>query len=98
MLRCALYLSCLLLLSIWTPFAAAASVFHPSDFGAVGDGKTLATAALQRTLDAAAAAGGGEVELKAGVYLTGALFLKSHTHLFLDKGAVVLGTTRKDLY
>jgi polygalacturonase len=30
--------------------------------------------------------------------LTGALFLKSHTHLVVDKGAVILGTTQRDLY
>jgi polygalacturonase len=64
----------------------------------VGDGKSLATAALQKALDAAAAAGGGEVELRPGTYLTGALFLKSHTHLVLDKGAVILGTTDKESY
>lgn len=98
MLRWSIYLSGTLLFSICTPVATAQSVFHASDFGAVGDGKTLVTAAMQRAMDAAAAAGGGEVELKPGIYLTGALFLKSHTHLVLDKGAVVLGTTRKDLY
>lgn len=86
-----------LLLAIIAPDVSAQTVFHPETFGAVGDGKTLVTASLQKALDAAAA-GGGEVELKPGVYLTGALFLKSHTHLFLDRGAVILGTTRKDLY
>ncbi|HTV08502.1 MAG TPA: glycosyl hydrolase family 28 protein [Candidatus Aquilonibacter sp.] len=92
-----LCLSGIVLLSACVSPAIAQSVLHASDFGAVGDGKTLTTAALQRALDAAAARA-GEVELKPGIYLTGALFLKSHTHLVLDKGAVVLGTTRKDLY
>lgn len=88
----------ILLLALASPHLSARTVFHPDEFGTVGDGKTLVTAALQKTLDAAAAAVGGEVELKPGIYLTGALFLKSHTHLLLDKGAVILGTTRKDLY
>ena len=78
--------------------APAYRVFRPSDFGAVGGGKTLVTAKLQKALNAVAAAGGGNVELKPGIYLTGSLFLKSHTHLVLDKGAVILGTTRKDAY
>lgn len=98
MLRWSICLSGLLLFSTWALPAAAQSVFQASDFGAVGDGKTLVTAALQKALDAAAAAGGGKVELKPGTYLTGALFLKSHTHLVLEKGAVLLGSTRKDVY
>ncbi len=73
-------------------------VFSPADFGAVGNGKTLVTAKLQAALNAVSTAGGGELELKPGIYLTGSLFLKSHTHLVLDKGAIILGTTRKDAY
>ncbi len=88
----------LLLVILGAPSLFGQPVFHPASFGAVGDGKTLVTAALQKTLDAAAAAGGGEVELKAGVYLTGSLFLKSHTHLVLDRGAVILGTSQKSAY
>jgi polygalacturonase len=73
-------------------------VFRVGDFGAAGDGKTLDTAALQRALNTAAAAGGGTVEIQPGVYLTGSLFVKSHTHLVLDRGATLLGTTRPDAY
>jgi polygalacturonase len=88
----------ILLIAIGSPMLSAQPVFHPADFGAVSDGKTLVTVPLQKALDAAAAAGGGEVELKPGTYLTGSLFLKSHTRLVLDKGAIILGTTRKDAY
>lgn len=97
-LRWSVCLLALLLFSTGVPWAFAQPVFPASKFGAVGNGKTLVTAALQRALNAAAAAGGGKVELEPGIYLTGALFLKSHTHLVLDKGAVILGTTRKDAY
>ena len=64
-------------------------VLRVRDFGAIGDGKTLDTPALQRAIDAAAAAGGGNVEVPPGVFLTSSLFLKSHTHLLLDKGATI---------
>lgn len=62
-------------------------------FGAVGDGKTKNTAALQRAIDTASAAGGGTVYVPAGIYLTGGLVLKSNTCLYLDAGATLLGST-----
>jgi (4-O-methyl)-D-glucuronate---lignin esterase len=71
------------------PSSAALNV---RDFGAVGDGKTKDTAALQRALDACAAAGGGEVVVPAGEYLTGSLDLKSRTTLRLETNATLAGS------
>jgi polygalacturonase len=62
-------------------------------FGAVADGKTLATAALQQAIDACAAAGGGTVIVPSGVFLTRTVFLKSGVELHLRQGAVLLGDT-----
>ena len=62
------------------------------DFGAVGDGKTLNTPALQKAIDAAAADGGGTVVLPPGRFLTGTLFLRSHVTLELQSGATLLGS------
>ena len=59
------------------------------DFGAVGDGKTLCTAAIQRALDLCGEAGGGTVSLPAGVWLSGALSLHSHITLEVASGAVL---------
>ena len=53
------------------------ATFNPRDFGAVGDGSKLDTAAIQAAIDAAANAGGGTVVLPPGTYLSGTLFLKS---------------------
>ncbi|RPJ41588.1 MAG: glycoside hydrolase family 28 protein, partial [Chloroflexi bacterium] len=64
----------------------------PFDFGAVGDGQTLNTAALQAAIDGCAARGGGTVYLPAGRYLTGSLFFRDHITLHLDAGAVLLGS------
>lgn len=52
-------------------------------FGAAGGGKTMDTAALQRTIDACGPL--EEVYLPAGVYLSGALRLHSDMALHLDK-------------
>lgn len=60
--------------------------------GAAADGKTKDTVALQKAIDSCAAKGGGELQLKAGTYLSGPLELKSHVTLWLEKGAVLLGS------
>jgi polygalacturonase len=66
--------------------------------GAVGDGKTTCTAALQKTLDQCAASGGGVVLVPAGNYLTGAIQIKSNTTLYLAKGATLVGSPNKADY
>lgn len=50
------------------PAVAAVDV---REFGAVGDGKTKNTAAIQRAIDACASSGGGEVRVAGGTYVTG---------------------------
>ena len=76
--------------------AAASEEAHGSynvrDYGAVADDKTIDTAAIQKAIDTAAAAGGGEVFLPPGTYRAGSLELKSHVTLRLDAGAVIHGS------
>ncbi len=62
------------------------------DFGAVGDGTTKDTLAVQQALDRAAMLGGGEVFVPAGNYLIGAIRIGSKTTLDLDAGAVLQGS------
>src|SRR5689334_15538837 len=59
------------------------ATFNVTNYGAVGDGKTLNTAGLQKTIDAAAAAGGGTVLIPAGKFVTGPLMLASSLNLHL---------------
>ena len=70
-----------------------AAVHDVRAYGAKGDGAAKDTAAIQRAIDAASAAGGGTVELPAGTYLSGTVWLKSNVDFHLCAGATLLGST-----
>jgi len=70
--------------------AATGALFNVRDYGATGDGKTLDTAAINRAIDAAAAAGGGTVLVPSGDYLCFSLHLKSRVHLVLAQGSAII--------
>lgn len=62
--------------------------------GAVGDGRTLNTDAIQNTINLAAKnATGGRIVFPQGKYLSGSLFIPSNIELHLEKNAVLLGST-----
>ena len=67
-----------------------------TDFGAVGDGKTLNTAAFARAveeLSRCAGDGGAALVVPEGRWLTGPFNLTSHMTLFLAEGAEILAVT-----
>ncbi|HEX3729476.1 MAG TPA: glycosyl hydrolase family 28 protein, partial [Opitutaceae bacterium] len=72
---------------------AARPAFDVTAYGAVGDGATVATGSIQRTIDACAAAGGGAVVVPPGVFLSGALYFKPGVDLEVRTGAVLKSTT-----
>lgn len=61
-----------------------------TDFGAVGDGKTLCTNQIQKAIDLCSE--GGRVIIPKGVFRSGAIYLKSNITLYLDEGAKLLGS------
>jgi len=63
------------------------------EYGAIPDGKTLATKPIQRAIDDAFQRGGGTVHVPSGVFLTGTIYLKSRITLYLDAGCTLLGST-----
>jgi polygalacturonase len=92
-----------LILASFLPFAVNAEPFPappalPSipggsyvvtDYGAVGDGTTTNTAAIQKALAAAAAAGGGTVVLPKGIFLSGPIRLADRVALQVGEGATL---------
>jgi len=78
--------------------AGAQAVFDVRDHGAVGDGQTSDTAAINAAVGAAAEAGGGTVRLGAGRYLSGSIRLKSHVTLHLEAGATLIATEDRSEY
>ncbi len=61
------------------------------EFGVVGDGEALDTAAIQQAIAACHAAGGGTVLVPPGTWLTGTIYLRSRVNLHLSSGATLLG-------
>src|SRR4030043_362797 len=65
-------------------------VFNIMDFGAVADGKTLNTIAINNAITYASESGGGTILIPGGTFLTGAIHLKSNIRLHLEENARVL--------
>lgn len=78
--------------------AQSAAVVSVTDYGAKGDGKTLDRSALNRAVEACAKAGGGQVRVPPGRFLTGTVRLRSEITFVLEAGAVLLGTPDLDQY
>jgi unsaturated rhamnogalacturonyl hydrolase len=63
--------------------------FSILDYGAQVGGEADATAAIRAAIEACHAAGGGRVVVPAGVFLTGAIHLKSNVNLHVSEGAIL---------
>lgn len=74
------------------PISLKKTVLYVNDFGAVADGKTLNTTAIQNTIDACSKNGGGIVAFKKGIYLTGSIFIKKGIHFRVDKEVEIRGS------
>jgi polygalacturonase len=89
--------------SLTAALVAAASLFGQAatrglecdirTFGAVGDGATLETKAVQAAIDKCSEAGGGIVLVTNGNFVVGTIYLKSDVTLHIEAGAAILGST-----
>lgn len=74
------------------------AVYDVRAFGAKGDGIAKDTAAVQAAIDAANAAGGGEVFVPAGRYVCGTIYLKSNIDFHIGIGATIEGSKDPEDY
>jgi polygalacturonase len=72
--------------------------FVITHFGAVADGRTDCSDAIQRAIDTCRLAGGGRVVIPAGEFLTGAIHLESDVNLHLETNAVLKFSTDPKAY
>lgn len=77
---------------------AVATNFTVTDYGAVGDGKTDNTAAIQAVLDRCSESGGGSVIFPAGIYISAPLSLRSNVNMHMAPNSVLLANPDESLY
>ena len=69
-----------------------------TDFGGVGDGVALNTAAFADAMASLEKRGGGRLIVPAGIWRTGPIELKSRIELYVDKDAVIVFDPDQSLY
>lgn len=82
----------LLLFCLFTLANVKAADFEITKYGAIGDGTTLNSLAIQKAIDACHNSGGGKVIIPAGKFLSGTIEMKDNVTLYLQKDAVLLGS------
>jgi polygalacturonase len=70
--------------------SATNDLYNVRRYGATGDGKTVDTPAINRAIEAVAAAGGGTLLFPAGTYVCFTIRLKSKVDLYLSPGCTIL--------
>ncbi|HKH59777.1 MAG TPA: glycosyl hydrolase family 28 protein [Flavitalea sp.] len=74
------------------------TVYLVNDFGKIADSNMVISSLIQKAIDDCAKKGGGIVAFEAGVYTSGAIYLKKGVHLRIDKGVLIKGSTNFDDY
>ena len=75
------------------PWDVPNRTFVVEDFGAIGDGKTINTKAIQKAIDACSKQGGGVVMFSKGEYVTGTFRIKSGVMIEITQDTKILGST-----
>lgn len=72
--------------------SALGKQYKITDFGISNDSTVVQTQKIQNVIDQAWQAGGGVIVIPKGTYLSGALFFKQGTHLYLEPDAILKGS------
>jgi len=67
-------------------------IYKITDYGIIHDSTLVQTEKIQAVIDEAFKAGGGVIFIPEGTFLSGALFFKPNTHLYLERDAVLKGS------
>ena len=65
-----------------------------TEYGVKNDSSIVQTDAIQKVIDLAASNGGGVIVIPRGTYLSGSLFFKQGTHLYVEEGGTLKGSDR----
>ena len=68
------------------------TIYKVNTYGAIADGQTNSTKAIQAAIDECAKNKGGVVTFEPGSYVTGSVFLKTGVELRIDKEVTILGS------
>jgi len=85
------FLLVVILLGMLAPATSAQTIYNITAYGAVGNGTTDNTAAIQQAIDSCTANGGGLVWVPQGTFQTRTLRLKDNVTLYLAQGATLRG-------
>jgi polygalacturonase len=93
--RCLIFAAC----ALFTLASSSAPARFPiTSYGAIGDGKTLNTRPIQSAIDTCAKAGGGDLVIPKGTFITGSIFLKQGVNLLIEKDGVLKGSQNTNDY
>ncbi len=79
-------------------YATGEAIFNVKDYGATGSKADDARPAIQKAIDACAAAGGGVVYLPPGEYTSGTLHLRNHVRFRIEAGATLFASQDPNAY
>lgn len=88
---------CLILVFLFSSVCVFADcgqrVYFATENGIVPNEESVQTNSIQCLIDRVSLKGGGRIVFSSGIYVTGSIELKSNVHLYLERGASILGST-----